>query len=63
MEKEINTCFFCKYREKVTPDDIKCMKSGKIFEETFGGTIKGRYEGCPLSEEEKATAFSGEVMI
>lgn len=61
MEKEVKSCFYCEFRNKINPDEIRCMKSDEIFEETFGGTIARRHSSCPLSEEEEAPAFNGVV--
>lgn len=42
-------CFYCPMRLKVDPDDIKCIVTGDVFEETYAGTIETRNRGnCPL---------------
>ena len=43
------SCFYCPFRIKVDPDNIKCLVSGVVFEETFTGSIEMRHSGdCPL---------------
>ena len=46
------SCFYCRFRNKVNPDEIMCLATGEIFEETFMGTIKMRNGAgkCPLVE-------------
>lgn len=41
------SCFECKYRKKVSPDDIECVLTGEWYEETFK-TIQTRMKVCPL---------------
>ena len=43
------SCFYCPFRRKVDPDDIMCIVTREVFEETFAGTIETRNRGnCPL---------------
>ena len=43
------SCFTCPFRIKVDPDNIKCIVTREVFEETFAGTIETRNRGkCPL---------------
>ena len=43
------SCFYCPMRLKVDPDNIKCLATGDVFEETFTATIEMRNGGkCPL---------------
>lgn len=43
------SCFTCPFRRKVDPDDIMCIVTREVFEETFAGTIETRNRGnCPL---------------
>ena len=43
------SCFYCPMRWKVDPDNIKCLATGEVFEETFTATIEMRNAGnCPL---------------
>lgn len=43
------SCFECPFRRKVDPDNIMCIVTREVFEETFAGTIKTRNHGnCPL---------------
>ena len=43
------SCFYCPFRRKVNPDDIMCIVTREVFEETFAGTIEHRNRGnCPL---------------
>lgn len=43
------SCFYCPFRIKVDPDNIKCLVSGVVFEETFTESIEMRHSGdCPL---------------
>ena len=46
------SCFYCRFRKKVNPDEIMCLATGEIFEETFTATIKMRNGAgkCPLVE-------------
>ena len=45
------SCFYCPMRWKVDPDNIKCLATGEVFEETFTATIEMRNAGnCPLVE-------------
>lgn len=39
------SCFHCPMRQKVSPDDIRCLATGEIFEETFTATIEMRNGG------------------
>ena len=41
--------FACPFRRKVDPDNIMCIVTREVFEETFDGTIQTRNRGdCPL---------------
>ena len=43
------SCFYCPFRRKGDPDDIMCIVTREVFEETFAGTIETRNRGnCPL---------------
>ena len=43
------SCFYCPFRRKINPDDIQCLVTRDVFEETFAGTIEMRNRGfCPL---------------
>ena len=43
------SCFTCPFREKVDPENIMCIVTREVFEETFAGTIQTRNRGnCPL---------------
>lgn len=43
------SCFACPFRIKVDPDNIMCIVTREVFEETFVGTIETRNRGnCPL---------------
>lgn len=43
------SCFTCPFRRKVDPDNIMCIVTREVFEETFAGTIETRSRGnCPL---------------
>lgn len=43
------SCFACPFRRKVDPDNIMCIVTREVFEETFAGTIETRNRGnCPL---------------
>lgn len=45
------SCFYCPFRRKINPDDIQCLVTRDVFEETFAGTIESRNRGnCPLIE-------------
>ena len=45
------SCFYCPFRRKINPDDIQCLVTRDVFEETFAGTIEMRNRGfCPLVE-------------
>lgn len=45
------SCFYCPFRRKINPDDIQCLVTRDVFEETFAGTIEMRNRGfCPLIE-------------
>ena len=45
------SCFYCPFRRKINPDDIQCLVTRDVFEETFAGTIEMRKRGfCPLIE-------------
>lgn len=45
------SCFYCPFRRKINPDDIQCLMTRDVFEETFAGTIESRNRGnCPLIE-------------
>lgn len=43
------SCFTCPFRRKVDPDNIMCIVTREVFEETFAGTIETRNRSnCPL---------------
>ena len=43
------SCFYCPFRRKVDPENIRCIVTRELFEETFAGTIETRNRGnCPL---------------
>ena len=43
------SCFACPFRDKVDPENIMCIVTREVFEETFAGTIQTRNRGnCPL---------------
>lgn len=42
------SCFYCFARQKIDPDNIRCLVTGDVFEETFAGTIEKRMSSCPL---------------
>ena len=43
------SCFYCPFRRKVDPENIMCIVTRELFEETFAGTIETRNRGnCPL---------------
>ncbi len=45
------SCFYCPFRRKINPDNIQCLVTRDVFEETFAGTIEMRNRGfCPLIE-------------
>lgn len=45
------SCFYCPFRRKINPDDIQCLVTRDVFEETFAGTIEMRNRGfCPIIE-------------
>ena len=64
------SCFYCPFRLKFNPDEIKCLATREEFEETFSGTIETRNRGnCPLIEVPPhgrlidADAFERKVMF
>ncbi len=44
------SCFQCPLRLKINPEELWCCALQTVFEETFSGTIDGRYSKCPLVE-------------
>ena len=51
------SCFMCPFRQKVSPDDIKCWAKDEIFEERFS-SIQTRIN-CPLKPIPQKLEYKG----